>query len=117
MTNENNEKNDWKFENNNWAVGIALILIGALFMLDTFNLVNINLTNWWAIFILIPGLTMTVNGWRRYQDNQSHSARNSAFWGLMLIILAFTFFFNIAWSFVFPLGLIGAGIYLFFFRK
>ena len=117
MSNQNNDNKDWKFENNNWALGIALILIGALFMLDTFNLININLTNWWAIFILIPGLNMTVNGWRRYQSNQSHSSRNSAFWGLLLIILAFSLFFNISMSFVFPFGLIGAGLYLFFFRK
>lgn len=116
MSEENENGKDWKFDNNNWALGIALILIGLLFMLDTFNILNINLTNWWAVFILIPGLNMAVRGWRRYQNDQSHRSRNSAFWGLMLIILAFTLFFNITWSFVFPLALIGAGIYLFFFR-
>ncbi|NIV11055.1 MAG: hypothetical protein GWN62_07100 [Aliifodinibius sp.] len=116
MNDENNKYNERKFVDNNWAFGIALILVGILFMLDNFNLLDINLTNWWAIFILIPGLNMTVNGWRRYQYNQSQSSRNTAFWGLMLIILAFTFFFNIAWNLVFPIALIGAGIYLFFFR-
>lgn len=112
------EQNDkrWKYDNNNWALGIALILIGGLFLLDTFDLVNINLTNWWAIFILIPGLNMATNGWRRYQQDQTSQSRNTAFWGLMLIILAATLFFNITWSFVFPVALIGAGIYLFFFR-
>lgn len=113
MSNQNKER---KFETGNMAVGVALILIGILFLLDTFGLVNINLTNWWAVFILIPGINMTVNGWRRYQENQYLGSRNTAFWGLMLIILAFTLFLNIAWSFVFPLALVGVGIYLLFFR-
>jgi hypothetical protein len=116
MSDRKFENREWKFENNNWALGVALILVGGLFLLNTFDVLNINLMNWWAIFILIPGLNMTVNGWRRYQADQSSSSRNTAFWGLMLIILAFSFFFNIAWSLVFPLGLIGVGVYLFFLK-
>lgn len=106
----------WGFQNNNWALGIALILVGGLFLLDTFNIMNINMTNWWAIFILIPGLNMAVSGWRQYQRDGSTSSRNSGFWGLVLIIVAFTFFFNITWNFVFPAVLIAGGIYLLFFR-
>ncbi len=121
MTNELKDKDNesrmgWRFENNNWALGIALVLVGVLFLLNTLNLMDINLTNWWAIFILIPGLNMAVSGWRQYQRDGSFSSRNSGFWGLILIIVAFTFFFNISWSYVFPVVLIGGGIYLLFFR-
>ena len=116
MNNQVESNKDRKNESGSWALGIALILIGGLFLLDNLNLVNINLTNWWAIFILIPGLNMTVNGWKHYQMNQSHSSRSTAFWGMLLIILSITLFFNISWSLIFPLGLIVAGLYIFFFR-
>lgn len=115
--NENDrETRSWKADNDNWAVGIALILVGGLFMLDTMGIIDIRLTNWWAIFILIPGLNMVFRGWRHFQASQSHHGRNTAFWGMMLIVLAFTLFFNVSWELIFPAGLIGAGLYLLFFR-
>jgi hypothetical protein len=101
---------------NNWALGIALIILGSLFMLDTFDILNINLHNWWAIFILIPGLNMAVKGWREYRETYSSSSRNTGFWGLVLIVLAIAFFFNISWNLIFPIGLVGVGVYLLFFR-
>ena len=103
-------------KNNNWIVGLALIVVGGLFMLDSFNLVNINLVNWWAVFILIPGVSMTVNGWRASQEGQSTHSRNSMMGGLGLILLAFAFLFNIAPELIFPVLLIGVGAYLLFFR-
>lgn len=106
----------WQPENDNWAVGIALILVGGLFMLDSLGILDIRLTNWWAIFILIPGLSMALRGWRRYQEAPSRQHRNTSFWGLVLIILAVSLFFNIAWSYIFPIGLIGCGLYLLLFR-
>ena len=116
MSDQNFEKQEWNIDNNNWALGIALILVGGLFLLNTFNIIHVNLMNWWAIFILVPGLNMAVNGWRRYQATQSTNSRNTAFWGVLLIALAFSFFFNITWSIVFPIAMIGAGVYLFFLR-
>lgn len=44
-----------KHSQNSW-VGLVLILIGALFLLDTFTTVNFGgvISNWWpAIFIII----------------------------------------------------------------
>jgi len=119
--NENKENGfersfDLGSKNNNWIVGLALIVFGGLFMLDSFNLVNINLVNWWAVFILIPGVSMTVNGWRAYQEGQSTHSRNSMMGGLGLILLAFAFLFNIAPELIFPVLLIGVGAYLLFFR-
>ena len=116
FNNDNRETREWQMDGDNWAVGIALILVGGIFMLDTLGIVDIRLTNWWAIFILIPGLSMAVRGWRRYQVNQSRHSRNSGFWGLFLIVLAFSLFFNISWNLIFPIGLIGGGLYLLFFR-
>jgi hypothetical protein len=101
---------------NNWAVGVALILIGGLFLLDTFNIFNISMHNWWAIFILIPGLTMAARGIREYQDNGDISSRNSGFWGVLMILFAFTLFFGISWNLIFPIGLVGVGLYLLLMR-
>ena len=120
MSEDGNEKKttmDWRFEGNDWAIGIALILAGGLFMLDTFNIVDIHLTNWWAVFILIPGINMTVNGVRRQQRTGSTASRNTTMWGALLILLAFSFFFNIAWHLIFPVILIGIGAYLLLVRR
>jgi hypothetical protein len=119
--NEDKEKGfgrnfEWQFDNNNWIVGVALIVIGGLFLLDRMNIMNINLINWWAVFILIPGVSMAANGWRRYQETQSVSARNSGMWGVVLILIAFTFFLNVSWNLIFPILLIGVGGYMLFFR-
>jgi len=117
VNNDEPKSYEWRADGDNWAVGIALILVGGLFMLDTLGIVDIRLTNWWAIFILIPGISMAVRGWRGYQMNQTHHSRNTGFWGLFLIILAFSLFFNISWNLVFPIALIGGGLYLLFFRS
>ncbi|HVP20663.1 MAG TPA: hypothetical protein VMS73_02260, partial [Anaerolineaceae bacterium] len=37
-----------------WIFGVVLILIGAAFFLQNFNLLQIN--NWWALFLLIPAI-------------------------------------------------------------
>ena len=96
----------------NWAVGIALVLVGGLFLLDTFNILNLVTGNWWAIFILIPGLNMAIKGWRDYGQNGARSARRSGIIGLFLMLVAFTFFFGISWNYLFPALLIGIGIYV-----
>ncbi|MBN2046053.1 MAG: hypothetical protein JW757_13605 [Anaerolineales bacterium] len=122
--NDDNERNhngfdrkfEWNSADNNWIMGIVLIVVGGLFLLDSFNILDIRMTNWWAVFLLIPGLSMAVNGWRGYQETQSVSARNSGMWGLILIMIAFSFFFNISWNLIFPVVLIGVGAYLLFFR-
>ena len=93
------------------------MITGGLFLLDTFNIFDTRLTNWWRVFILIPGINMVGSGWRRYQQTGTISARNSALWGFMLILLAFTFFFNIDWEMIFPVALIGVGAYLLLARR
>ncbi len=105
-------KVDWANPNNNWTLGIALIILGGLFLLDTFDIVPIQLHNWWAVFILVPGLNMAVDGFRAYRNNGRAASRRSGFWGLVLIVVAFTFFFDISWAFIMPALLIGAGLYL-----
>jgi len=122
MTEEKNDNYTVEFNekrrdpsDNNWAVGIALIILGGLFMLDSFNILNIHLHNWWAIFILIPGLSMTARGWRTYRETTTLDS--SGLWGLAMIVFAVALFFDISWNLIFPLGLVAVGVYMLFFRN
>jgi hypothetical protein len=120
MSVENGNKNkiEWEFKSSSdWAVGIALIIVGGLFLLDSFNILNIHLVNWWAVFILIPGISMAVKGWRRNGETSDRSSRNTAIWGMFLILIAFSFFFNLSWNLLFPAGLIILGGYLLLMRR
>lgn len=107
----------WAGWDDNWAVGIALVLVGGLFLLDTFNILNLVTGNWWAIFILIPGLNMAIRGWRGYGETGARASRRSGIFGLILILIAFTFFFGISWSYVFPAILIGIGVYILLLKQ
>lgn len=95
-----------------WGLGIALVLAGGLFLLDTFDILNLSLVNWWAIFILIPGINIAIRGWRDYGQTGSSSSLRSGFFGLILILIAFAFFFGLSWNLLFPAILIGVGLYI-----
>lgn len=103
---------NWSSWDDNWATGLALILVGGLFLLHTLDIITIAVYNWWAVFILIPGLNMAIKGWRDYGQSGARSARRTGFWGLVLILVAFTFFFGLSWNYIFPALLIGIGIYI-----
>lgn len=115
---QNNQERmkNWASWDNNWATGLALILVGALFLLHTLNILNLAVYNWWAVFILIPGLNMAVKGWRDYAETSSKSSQRTGFWGLVLILIAFTFLFGMSWNYIFPAILIGVGLYILFSR-
>jgi len=42
-------------DNSNWIMGVVLIALGGLFLLGNL-LPGSFMTNWWAVFILIPAL-------------------------------------------------------------
>ena len=126
MTDEMNdfqeeEKNtEWKWHQpTNASWGIALIVVGLLFMVDSLGIYHIPLHNWWAVFILVPGINMLINAWQIYQDagEVSDNVSRKAIGGGALVIVSLAFFFNLNWSFFFPIVLIGAGVYLLILRR
>ncbi len=106
---------DWgQHYTNRVTWGVALIFLGALFLLDTFNVAPIHFYNWWAIFILVPGINTLILAGKRFQNEGqiNHKVRRAGFRGLLLILVALTFFLNIDWGIMFSIFLIGGGIYL-----
>jgi len=114
----NKDSNGWKdwgqHYTNRTTWGIALIVIGGLFLLDTFNVTPIHFYNWWAIFILVPGINSLIQAVRRFQEagQINNRVQRAGFRGLLLSLIALTFFINLDWGIMFALFLIGGGIYL-----
>ena len=104
-----------RWDGDNWVWGAALIVVGALFLLNNFGIANIRIHNWWAIFILVPGLNMLVSSARAGRSKPGSGT--SSFWGLFMVALSMSFFFDIDWDWLFPGFMILGGIYLLIFRK
>jgi len=97
-------------KNNDWVGGLILIGLGVIFLLNSFNIELIQ--NWWALFLLIPGLANLKNGLQaRAADGRfSHSARGSLIGGLFLTTIGSAFLFDLNWSYIWPIFLIIFGI-------
>jgi hypothetical protein len=100
-----------------WIWGVVLLVLGALLLLQNFTgLRFVYLNNWWAVFILVPGISNLVQAWERYREsgNFTPGARSSAFWGIVLIAVALTFLFDLGWGLMMPLLFIAGGAFLLF---
>nr|MBN1229218.1 hypothetical protein [Anaerolineae bacterium] len=95
--------------------GLALLLIGAYFLAENLGL-NIHLEfleNWWAIFILIPGVMIL---WRVFQAYRAEGSTTSRHWrnqlvmGLLMVFAAVVFLLNLSWSIFWPFLLIIGGL-------
>jgi ABC-type multidrug transport system fused ATPase/permease subunit len=95
-----------------WMGGVMLILLGFVFLLQNMG-INF-LTNWWALFILIPAFWAYVAAWDVYQDHGqlTRGAASSLILGLMLTLLSFVFLLNLAINMFWPLLLIAGGLAL-----
>ena len=93
-----------------WLGGAVLILIGVIFLLQ--NISGFSLNNWWALFILIPALASLGTAWRAYQAHGRLTAavRAPLFGGLILLLVAALFLFNLDWGRFWPFFLIIAGL-------
>ncbi len=96
-----------------WIMGLILIILGGLFLLRTTGNFNIPLTNWWALFILIPAVGALSSAWRMYKDAGDRftgPARGSLLVGLVLTFVTFVFLFDLSWTYVGPILIIVVGI-------
>ena len=99
-----------KSHNDKWIGGAVLIGIGLIFLLNNFT--GFYFHNWWALFILIPGLFSFGNAWQNYHEDGrfSERARGPFIGGLILVFIASIFIFGLNWGTVWPVFLIIAGI-------
>ena len=109
---------DWA-GNQSWVWGAAFLLFGLVLLLNNFGLTHIHLRNWWAVFILIPGINMLAFAFSRYRDTGQVTpyGRRSGLWGLVLVAVALTFFLDLSWSLAAPMLLVLAGGYLLLARR
>lgn len=105
-----NEVSTYGGNNNNWVGGLILIGIGATFLLS--NVFDFYIDNWWAFFILVPGVVKVGKAFQHSRDNGRFAdcSRAELTWGLILILVAFTFLFNWSWGLIWPVFLIIFGM-------
>ncbi len=97
-----------------WTIGVILVIIGAVTLAR--NAGGFYLENWWALLILIPAFGAFTRAWETYKnhDNQwTKSARGSLIGGVVFIVIAVFFLFNLNWIIFGPILLIlGGGLIL-----
>lgn len=94
-----------------WIGGAILILLGLIFLLRNFGIFDLH--NWWALFILIPAIASLANAWRIYQANGNHmtaAVRGPTIGGLILVLVAAAFLFDLNWGLLWPVILIVIGL-------
>lgn len=98
-------------EATSWIVGVALILLGGIFLAQSAGYLTLT-GNWWALFIYLGSAGTLVNAWRSYQARGGFDsgAAGSLVWGLVLAVVASIFAFNLAWDTWWPAILIAVGI-------
>lgn len=93
-----------------WIPGLILIGIGAFFLINNFT--NFHLTNWWALFILIPAFGSLGKFVHHYGESGrlNGEARGALIWSLILFVVAAAFIFGWSWGLVWPVLLIIGGL-------
>jgi hypothetical protein len=101
-------------DSSSWSWGVVLILLGAVFLLRNMGIDFLRVDNWWAIFILAPGLNMMAKSLKyfRAKNRFSKGARTRGLLGLILSAFAVSLLFGIDMVILGPVLLVGFGIYL-----
>lgn len=94
----------------NTTGGLILIGIGTIFLLSQFT--GFYFHNWWALFILIPGVMKLNEAWQSYRADGrlTHNTRGALIGGTLITMVAAFFLLNLSWNLFWPLVLILLGI-------
>lgn len=111
--------NDFKFDvswhkTSSWSWGLILILGGVFLLLDNMGILSVNFHNWWAIFILAPGISMIGTAVQNFRSSTplSKRARTRGLLGVLITTFALSLFFDLSMTYIWPVLLVGFGIYL-----
>jgi peptidoglycan/LPS O-acetylase OafA/YrhL len=94
------------------ALGGVLVILGIVLMVRNLTDFDFGNFNWWALFILIPAAGSLASAWRTYQNEGrlSEAARGPLVVGLMFLLAAAIFLFNLSWGTMWPVFLIIIGL-------
>jgi hypothetical protein len=92
--------------------GVLIIVLGMVFLLQNFSVINV--VNWWALFILIPGFWALLAAWNNYQINKGPTRVGiiSLTLGVLLITFSLGFLLNLNNSLFGPALLMMGGLIL-----
>jgi hypothetical protein len=97
-----------------WLAGLILVLIGALYLLNEIEVLP-EMTNWWALFLLLPAVGILSAGLGAYRRNSGRWTPAVVFpllGGVLLVGLSAAFLFGIDFGWLWPLFLIAGGLLL-----
>lgn len=97
-----------------WIGGLVLITVGVLFMLNNYGVIP-TLTNWWALFLLLPGLgilSAALGAYRRNGGQWTMEVTGPFVGGVLFLGMTTVFLFELNYSWLWPLFLIAAGLLL-----
>ena len=96
--------------NGNLAFAAVLILVGIALIVGMVTGYTFN--NWWALFMLIPVGTMSLEIWQDYQTNGRLSKKtgNLIIPIIILLVIVAIFLFNLSWSIIWPASFIAVGL-------
>ncbi|MBK8905270.1 MAG: hypothetical protein IPM53_29075 [Anaerolineaceae bacterium] len=97
-----------------WFAGLVLIAIGVLYLLHDYGVLP-TLTNWWALFLLLPGLgtlSAAIGAYRRNGGQWTMEVTGPFIGGLLFVGMTAVFLFELNYSWLWPLFLIAAGLLL-----
>lgn len=97
-----------------WLVGVVLIAIGLVYLLTNSGIMS-NLTNWWALFLLIPAaaiLSAAVGAYRHNGGQWTMAVVGPLLGSLLLAGLSAALLFGFDYGWLWPLFLIAAGFLL-----
>ena len=107
---ETEESKEERKRENSWMMGISIVLVGATFLLEQAGILH--LTNWWAIFLVVPAVSSFINVFRRFRQEGrvTHKVTAPIISGLASLVLAFFFLFDLDIGKLWPVFVILAGI-------
>jgi hypothetical protein len=95
--------------------GVILIVLGAVFLADTYF--GYTLRNWWALFILIPAFGSFANAYEAMRDGNDDHAMGAVIAGLGFTVLCAAFLLDLDVGRLWPVALIVVGLALLLTRR
>lgn len=94
-------------------IGVALIVLGGIFLAQNAGIEVLGVENLWALLLLIPALGSLVNAWTIYQNRGyvfTSEVGSRIGGGVFLIVLAGFFLLDLSFSAFWPVFLIVGGL-------